>query len=345
MFMGISYESVVGQSSEQLNDSVDIVFKEVEAKLPEILEDINARFSEKLPFHSADHTEEVFRRAHIVTSKINEAFSHNGEPLTEAEVRVVATVALTHDYDQVFNQNGTQRLASDHIKMKLLEIDDDTSESRSLLSLRRLFPSLPLTDLERSAMAATIAVFDHEAGLIQPGLDEYSIEAESGEVIENKVFVTDWIIALADLGSAGLDEPEQFHRMGNRLFIEMNPDFMSTITKLVEGGNVADESIDMLNSYINWHAGQRRFIEQRRSTIIRQLSNKKIYRLNKIGEPIELTDSELKIFRDAIQDVHTNDNLDRAIEYEYESERAYGSLLAQKQYRQFAERFLAETKL
>ncbi len=202
----------------------------LDRQVPLVLQSIEKRYGrgakteDRLPYHSAAHTEDVMRRAGTILSVIDGALRAAGKPALERRTfRLTKAAALYHDViltsrtEQRAEGGNTRVRDPDNEKnsanhLEAFMLDENTKSGKELFTKQ---------DREegRSAIMATVPQIEADkGGVVQPHLRKGvpSLAAVA--------------LALADLGGAGMDGPKQNKIESDRLFFELNPDMMLALT-------------------------------------------------------------------------------------------------------------------
>lgn len=184
----------------------------------------------RLPFHNRRHTLDVIRRTRALLEAIRE-----GGVITERDVKMGMLAGAFHDTVQrweesrvKWQENGKE--VENHEKVmrrRFAGENEEASAAEAIAFMDKAVeesgdPGLFSEDdkhIVAEAIGATVPGFNPEKGtVIQPNLKEKS------SLIAHAV-------ALADLGTAGMDGPEKFAREGDALFREENLDILVVFQK------------------------------------------------------------------------------------------------------------------
>ena len=182
----------------------------------------------QLYYHSCDHAYAVQQRADIIFQAI-EPF---GQEVTEISLKrikhLIDICALSHDMVQEFlphtelhtsrkREPGASEAAT--ISKLINYIASLNIKSNDQIANKILFTDSDL-QIIKEAIEATICLYDFEDNSIyQPYL--YSTD--------KKISLPARIIALADIGSLGIEGIEAYFQEGSLIFLEENPDIISII--------------------------------------------------------------------------------------------------------------------
>ncbi len=212
---------------------------------PKIIEDgielaLQQVAKEPLAFHNVDHTRSVIHRFERIIAFLKKEHVDAGP---ERALQLGKLGAAFHDTVQDFTESteieqetadGAPNPFAGHEKImrKRATIDNErASAERAIAYMREVNKTKPNTftaedeDTLRKQVDMTIPDFDPEAGtVIQPRLDEHS----PSSVIERA-------LALADLGTAGMEDPETFVSEGSSIFREENMDIRDALYAQKQG--------------------------------------------------------------------------------------------------------------
>ena len=183
----------------------------------------------QLYYHSCNHAYAVQKRANIIFQAL-EPFAKETSPLSLTRLKhLIEICAIAHDMVQEFlpeTQFHTSRKRKPGVSetatiSKLINYIESfkitTNNQKSNNSI--LFSDLDLQIIKES-IQATICLYDPEDNSIyQPYL--YSTD--------NKILLPARIIALADIGSLGIEGIKAYFQEGSLIFLEENPDIVSII--------------------------------------------------------------------------------------------------------------------
>ncbi len=227
------------QQPDEFGDRVVNRIQEIALGLIELFYEEHVNETLRRPFHNRRHTQRVIARADMLQQAICFAEADLMKP---RHTHLVGIGAACHDLVQLYP--GTNEQKGFECARHLLAMIE-------LIALHSNIRDPELQILEEAIMA-TVAVFDPELGTaIQPNLTPTSHPVAR-------------IIALADLGAAGMDGPTVFLEDGNRLFREMNPDIAAAYI----GGSVEDlDRTTFCTRMISWSNGQPKFAAGRRDRL------------------------------------------------------------------------------
>lgn len=181
----------------------------------------------QLFYHNQDHVRDVQRRSQQIFALISPTL--DAEVDRERTQSLLDFCAIAHDLVQQFDPNSlphttrqrqpgvSERMTIEQL-MRLIHQHNQQTSNRAA--------QLTETDIAviQQAITATICTYNlQEQAIYQPLL-------YSGEPLS----IVSRILALADLGTLGIDGIEVYNREGSLLFLEENPDVVS----LVQSGEI-----------------------------------------------------------------------------------------------------------
>lgn len=194
----------------------------------------------QLYYHNLDHAIAVKRRANYIFQQIEPVLSQHK---SDAEIMrlksLVGLCGFAHDMVQLFepvtaaNQPRKRpiRLSEVETANKLLRYIDKLN--RELTAVASHKPSILFSDRDlhiiRDAIEATICIRDPLAGKVDYTFSPYSIYQPYLYEPSPKISIVGSIIALADLGTLGIDGVENYIRDGILVFLEDNLNFKPII--------------------------------------------------------------------------------------------------------------------
>ncbi|WP_448268225.1 hypothetical protein [Nostoc sp. DSM 114159] len=211
-----------------------------------VLAEFEREITEKqLYYHTKDHLMAVQQRAQLIFQVIRPYLSADVETIKRMEL-LLDVCAIAHDLVQIFiphqphtsrrreagvSENATIEILLNYIRVLNQQISASYPKSAALFTD---------TDLEiiQEAIAATICDYDTtEKAIYQPSL--YN---------QNKpISPVACIIALADIGSLGIEGIASYNQEGSLLFLEENPD----IIPIIKNQNVRTLATDNPELYEN----------------------------------------------------------------------------------------------
>ena len=234
--------------------------------------DFNENMIDRLPFHNSRHTKDVIRRTDMVLTAIREA----APGLIDEKTRSLGRFAgAFHDTIQKYEESRMIDGAQEKIMRKRFTVKNERASADEAVEFleksdkdadSELFSAEDLETVRR-AIDVTVPGFDPEKGtVIQPNLTEQSA------IIERAV-------ALADLGTSGMDGPDAYIIEGRDLFREENLDIFRAFEKLGEnpGANperdLPPDKVEYFKKrMLAWSAFQAKFAEGRKLKLEDELS-------------------------------------------------------------------------
>ena len=254
---------------------------------------IGKRFGEhsgenELAFHNAEHTKSVMRRTESILRAIKKVTLYR---VTEKDIKLARLVAAFHDAVQESKeQDKDGRL----MRQRATGINEEKSADEAIDFLDQEMKYSEETEFSeedfgvvKEAINGTVPGFDVEKKtVIQPNV------TESSSLIARA-------LALADLGTAGMDGAEAFLREGDALFLEENLDIMRALRNEQE---LSDEMKEVYRKrIIEWSKFQPTFAAGRRDLLDEELRGmppgadvaiKKLF--NKFDESISAAEKRAK---------------------------------------------------
>lgn len=212
---------------------------------------------DKLSFHNTEHTQGVIGR----TEKILKALG-----ASEKDVELGRLAAAFHDTVQGWEENVVDDGSNKKSVRKRFAGDNESKSAEEAVSFMEGVngelgqPIFSGEDEERmkEAIAATIPGFNSEKSTVmQPNLS-----AESSPVAR--------ALALADLGTAGMEGPDSYLAEGDKLFREENLDIMDALSK--PEGLTDDQKEYFRTRMVNWSKFQSKFAKGRKELLDSELA-------------------------------------------------------------------------
>lgn len=173
---------------------------------------------DRLPFHNRAHSEAVTRR----TKKILETIQGSvPDSVSDRNIKLAQLIAANHDTVQNWQENTAN---GQRKRQRFVEQNEQASFEKLMKKLElanrksgQMFFTPEDLRLAQEAIMATVPGFDMKVGtVVQPKLSsESSVIARA--------------VALADLGTAGMEGPEVFLAEGDALFREENLDILNAV--------------------------------------------------------------------------------------------------------------------
>ena len=205
-----------------------------------VLEQIKQETEQKhLYYHNVIHALAVKRRAKTIFQAIKPVLE-NSTPLAELNrlESLIKLCATAHDMVQQFlpiteAHKSRKRAAGVSETATVTKLIDYIKNLNHKLSQQSVDDSIRFTDLElkiiADAISATICDRDPQAGKIGYSFSQYSIYQPYLYTCEPKLSVVGRIIALADLGTLGMEGVETYVQEGILIFLEDNLDLVELI--------------------------------------------------------------------------------------------------------------------
>lgn len=224
----------------------------------------------ELPFHGVAHTEGVIRRTEAILKAIQRVTVHK---VTDKDIMLGKIAAAFHDVVQEWKP---EQRGGAVIRKRNTGENEKTSANEVIAILEQemesageIFSEIDLATIE-DAIRGTVPGFDGRTA-IQP------------KVTEQSIFVSR-AVALADLGTAGMDGAEAFLQDGDALFREENLDIVYATRSQEVLSSEAQEKYRQ--RMIGWSKSQPKFAEGRRDLLNEELK----------GMPPLVTEAIKKLF-------------------------------------------------
>lgn len=266
------------------------------AALTKVMErfDFSENSIDRLPFHNSRHTKDVIRRTDMVLAAIQEA---RPDLVGRGERSLGRFAGAFHDTVQKYEEARTVDGTQEKILRKRFTTQNERASADEAVEFmdtanreagRELFSAKDFETVHGS-INVTIPGFDPEKGtVIQPNL-------------KNESSIIERAVALADLGTAGMDGPNAYIQEGRDLFREENLDIFRAFEELGKALGANQESdlpADKVEYYrkrmLAWSAFQSKFAEGRKAKLEDELNGlpeeaKNAVRVlfSKFGETIE----------------------------------------------------------
>ncbi len=201
---------------------------------------------ETLAFHNIEHTKSVIRRFEKIIEILKREEINVG---SERVIQIGKLGAAFHDTIQDFTEsketepktvNGNPNPYTGYqkiVRKRTTITNEKASADQAIAYMHKVNQSKPATfnlndeRVIRAQIDMTVPSFYSKAGtVIQPNLDRNS----QSSVIERA-------LALADLGTAGVENPEVFIAEGDAIFREENLDISDAINTLKLGTSISDK--------------------------------------------------------------------------------------------------------
>lgn len=239
----------------------------IERGVEEALRRVRARFEgakdskDRLAYHSFDHTRGVVQKVEAMASLIRQADPNFISP---REALLAYFAAAFHDvvqrWDEEYVEENGVRSARRKAKSGENEKESAAEAVAFLEGINNEFGEEICTETEKriveEAILATVPEFRPSEGLVQKNLTP-----QSGAVAR--------IVALADLGTAGMDGGTAFKEFGDRLFLELNMDCVGVKNRFSALTDAERESLR--TRIIAWSKSQIDFAVSRKNNFEKEL--------------------------------------------------------------------------
>jgi hypothetical protein len=232
---------------------------------------------ETLAFHNIDHVKSVVDRFEKILTLLKREGIDIGSERTQ---QIGKLGAAFHDTVQDFTEkteiepntvNGNQNPFAGHkkiIRKRETVANENASSEQAIAYMREVNQTKPNTftaedeEIVRKQIDVTVPGFDPRAGtVIQPNLDANS----QSSVIER-------VLALADLGTAGIENPDVFVAEGARVFKEENLDILNAIYALRDGIAIPEKDKEYYkHRMLSWSAFQPVFAMGRKNLLDKEI--------------------------------------------------------------------------
>ena len=193
----------------------------------------------QLYYHTLDHALAVKRRANTIFQAIESFIPKNQLPIELERLEcLLGLCAIAHDLVQQFSvpteiqmpRKRTPGVSETATVAKLIKYIQQLNQRllKRGLDASILFNDRDLVIIEE-AILATICDRDPQAGKASYSFSPYSIYQPYLYNSESKISIVGNIIALADLGTLGMDGVEQYLKEGILIFLEDNLDLKDLI--------------------------------------------------------------------------------------------------------------------
>ena len=213
---------------------------------------------DNLDFHNIQHTEDVIRRTENILRAIQRVTVH---VVSEKDIALGRLAAAFHDVVQEWKEQEAQGKT---LRQRFIGKNEEASADEAIAFLDReasgqADQGLSEEDFEivAEAIRGTVPGFSMEKKtVIQPNITEQSSLVARA-------------LALADIGTAGMDGAENFLREGDALFREENLDIMRALRNQEELSNEVKEGYR--NRMIAWSKFQPIFAKGRQELLDEEL--------------------------------------------------------------------------
>ena len=250
-----------GEGNEHVLSALEAAAEAVERGKREALQRIEERFGERGDFrdyHNARHTESVIRRARGLFSAIRAA---DAAALDERRARLGELAAAWHDAVQDCRIDiAADGAFTRKTRRCFTGANEAASAEEAIRYMREARAFLPEDEEDvRRAILATVP----KPALEQGTVAQAHLSGDSAIVAR--------VVALADLGCAGMDGPEEFIREGNAVFREDTVDLRAA---LQDAGSISDEQKAFFKArMLAWSEGQETFALGRKALFDAELGN------------------------------------------------------------------------
>ncbi|MEL6929926.1 MAG: hypothetical protein AAFO95_14975 [Cyanobacteria bacterium J06600_6] len=203
----------------------------------------------QLYYHNLDHALAVKRRAISIFQAIKPALEQNYSAVELSRMEgLISLCGLAHDMVQVFEptppQQSRTRKSGLSEKLSADRLLKYIQELNQAFSTESIASSLLISDREQQILydgiMATVCIRDPEAGRSEYIFSDRSIYQPYLYDTQSKISIVGTIIALADLGTLGMDGAEAYIQDGISIFFEDNPH----LDDLVMNCDLTDNSED-----------------------------------------------------------------------------------------------------
>lgn len=212
----------------------------------------------KLAFHNAEHTKGVMRRTESILRAIQKVTVHR---VTEKDIVLGRLAAAFHD---VVQDSEEQDKDGKLTRRRFTGRNEKESADEAIA-----FLEWEMKNLEGSGFSEEDFAVIEDA--IRGTVPEFSVEKKTiiqPNVTEQSILISR-AVALADLGTAGMDGAEAFLREGDALFREENLDIMRALENQQE---LSDETKETYRKrMIEWSRFQPTFAAGRRDLLDEEL--------------------------------------------------------------------------
>jgi len=254
--------------NEQKNNDLEILKECADNGAHEAIIQIHTEYGDKekgldfLPFHNEEHTKGVIERSLSIVDAIRKS---NPELVSDKDTTLVKIASAFHDIVQKWEESRSSSDVLEKITRKRF-ISENEKDSASAAEMfmqnenkkheREIFSK---DDIEKvkEAIMGTVPGFDVEKNtVVQPNINENS-----------KIIAR--VLALSDIGTAGMEGSENFLKEGNDLFREDNLDIMEKI----ESGNISEDEKESIKKRImGWTKFQELFAAGRKEKLKEEIS-------------------------------------------------------------------------
>lgn len=265
----------------------------------------NQRGEDYFEFHNTDHSKTIINRSERILNIIQEA---NPGLVKERDYKLAKISGAYHDIVQDYNFELNNEDGS-MVRKRFIGDNEEKSAEQAInfiyqIDKENIFNNND-KEIIKEAINNTVPSFDLENNtVIQDNLNkDSSIVAR--------------VIALSDIGGAGMDGAEQFIKEGSDLFREENVDIFKDIEDI---DNIPEEKKkNIITRIIKWSEFQPKFAEGRKNLLDKELEGlpeesieaikNKLF--NKFDESIEVSKEKAELrkkmdFKELIKDMGYN---------------------------------------
>lgn len=208
-------------------ETVDLIQQHVREEI------LHEAQNKQLYYHNLDHALAVKRRATSIFQAIKPVLAQNYSLIELNRIEgIIGLCGLAHDMVQVFEPTPAQQsrkrppgLSEKSTADRLLKYIQDFNQQA--LATESVDSSILIGDREQQiihdAIIATICVRDPQATEPEPVFSSHSIYQPYLYNAQSKISIVGTIIALADLGTLGMEGAEAYIQDGILIFFEDNP--------------------------------------------------------------------------------------------------------------------------
>lgn len=262
-------EALKELARQEVQEPVDPVFEAAVTKGIELaLVNIRRRFQDtgdpdleaakapdaNLEFHNEIHTQEVKER----TRKILEAMG-----VSERRVRLGELLAAYHDTIQGFQEKKRERDGA-MMRDRFISKNEEAS-AEELITYMKSYPKA-FDDEEigmvLSGIQHTVPDWDIPNKTVkQPNFLDSIKEARGQQLNSNSPELVKRALALADLGTAGMDGPEKYIPEGNKIFREENLDFPRLLNDHTQRAFLTKRMLDWSQAQVDFAKGRQKLLD------------------------------------------------------------------------------------
>jgi hypothetical protein len=249
------------QESETFSRKKGRFDRQIEIGTKAALQTVRVRFErspnaiDRLPYHNTFHTKGVIRRAGSVLSAMQQ-----GDPTAGSarDIQLAQLAAAYHDTVQDWQEERREQEGFTVVRRKrFIGRNEEASAQEALLFMQHVNERqgeelFTMSDrrVVREAILATVPSFDARRGTVV----QNNVSSQSPLLVR--------AVALADIGSAGMDGKKMIHKEGDALFREENLDVLETAANFQKVPAAQRESLrrrilDAQTSQINFVKGRR----------------------------------------------------------------------------------------